>query len=60
MANIIVSVGLFHRSRKILMNHAAVVVRGIAQVGEGTVSIVADQFTPLDLKSLATKSRDFR
>lgn len=43
-----------------MRNYNAFLVRGIAQVGQGTVLIVADQFTPLDLKALATKSRDFR
>ncbi|MEV6902822.1 hypothetical protein [Amycolatopsis sp. NPDC051372] len=60
MANMIVSIGLFHRSKRLLQNYSAFVVRGIAQVGQGTVSLVADQFTPLDLKALASKSRDFR
>jgi error-prone DNA polymerase len=60
MANIIVSVGMYQRSRKILQNHTALVVRGIAQVAKGSVSVVADQITPLDLRGLATPSRDFR
>jgi error-prone DNA polymerase len=60
MANVIVSVGLWHRARAVLNNHAALVVRGIAQVGEGAVSVVADQITPLDLRGLAAPSRDFR
>ncbi|QRP49051.1 hypothetical protein [Amycolatopsis sp. FDAARGOS 1241] len=38
----------------------ALLVRGIAQVGQGTVSLAADQVTPLDPKSLAVASRDFR
>ncbi|MFF4599764.1 hypothetical protein [Amycolatopsis sp. NPDC001319] len=45
------------------MSSPALLVRGIAQVGQvgqGTVSLVADQVTPLDLKSLAATSRDFR
>jgi error-prone DNA polymerase len=60
MANVIVSPGLWRRSRRVLQNHSAVIVRGIAQVAKGTASVVADRITPLDLKKLALKSRDFR
>jgi error-prone DNA polymerase len=60
MANVVVSVGMWQRSRQILANHSALVVRGIAQVSQGSVSIVADQITGLDLRSLAAPSRDFR
>jgi error-prone DNA polymerase len=60
MANIVVSVGMWHRSRQILNNHAALVVRGIAQVSQGSVSVVADRIAGLDLRSLAAPSRDFR
>ncbi|WIX83031.1 hypothetical protein QRX50_20840 [Amycolatopsis carbonis] len=60
MANVIVSVGMWRRDRQIWLSSPALLVRGIAQVGQGTVSLVADQVTPLDLKSLAASSRDFR
>jgi error-prone DNA polymerase len=59
MANVLVSPGLFHRFRQALRN-LAVVVRGIVQVGQGTPTVVADQIVPLDIRSLALPSRDFR
>ncbi|SFJ60386.1 Helix-hairpin-helix motif-containing protein [Amycolatopsis regifaucium] len=60
MANVLVSPGLFHRSRKVLLATNALLIRGIAQVTEGTCTVVADQVRPLDLQGLASKSRDFR
>jgi hypothetical protein len=45
--------------RQLWLNGPALLVHGIAQVWQATVSLVADQVTPLD-KSLATSSRDFR
>ncbi|WP_323807875.1 helix-hairpin-helix domain-containing protein, partial [Amycolatopsis keratiniphila] len=60
MANILVSPGLFHRSRKVLVASNALLFRGIAQVTEGSSTLVADQVRPLDLQGLASKSRDFR
>jgi error-prone DNA polymerase len=36
------------------------VIRGKAQVTQGTASLVADAITPLDLRALAGRSRDFR
>jgi error-prone DNA polymerase len=60
MANIVVSQGLWRRHRTVLLASSALLVRGIAQVGQGTASIVADRITPLDLKTLAATSRDFR
>jgi error-prone DNA polymerase len=60
MANIVVSPGLWQRHRRVLLASPALLIRGIAQVGQGTVSVVADQITALDLKSLAAASRDFR
>ncbi|MFJ1767867.1 error-prone DNA polymerase [Amycolatopsis sp. NPDC088138] len=59
MANVLVSPGLFHRFRQTLRN-PAVMVRGIVQVGQGAVSVVADQIVPLDIRELALPSRDFR
>ncbi|MFF4598143.1 error-prone DNA polymerase [Amycolatopsis sp. NPDC001319] len=60
MTNVVVSIGLWRKCRNTWLTSPALLVRGIAQVGRGTVSVVADKVTPLDLKSLATKSRDFR
>ncbi|MEU4675097.1 OB-fold nucleic acid binding domain-containing protein, partial [Amycolatopsis sp. NPDC023774] len=60
MCNVIVSVGMWRKCRSTWLNSPALLVRGIAQVGQGTVSLVADHVTPLDLKGLAAASRDFR
>ncbi|MEU4674667.1 hypothetical protein AB0F91_43655 [Amycolatopsis sp. NPDC023774] len=60
MCNVIMSIGMWRRARQVWLNSPALLVRGIAQVGHGTVSLVADQVIPLDLKSLASSSRDFR
>ncbi|MEU4675036.1 hypothetical protein AB0F91_45625 [Amycolatopsis sp. NPDC023774] len=51
MANVIVSIGHWRRHRQLWLNSPALLARGIAQVGQGTVSLVADQVTPLDLKA---------
>ncbi|WIX76796.1 hypothetical protein QRX50_35985 [Amycolatopsis carbonis] len=51
---------MWRQHRQLWLNSPALLVRGIAQVGQDTVSLVADQVTPLDLKSLAAASRDFR
>ncbi|RSM72904.1 hypothetical protein DL991_32400 [Amycolatopsis sp. WAC 01375] len=60
MANILVSPGLFHRSRKVLVASNALLFRGIAQVTEGSSTLVADHVRPLELRGLASQSRDFR
>ncbi|WP_432844950.1 hypothetical protein ACQPXB_27790 [Amycolatopsis sp. CA-161197] len=60
MCNVVVSVGSWGSARQAWLNNSALFARGIAQVGQGTVSLVADHVTPLDLKSLASASRDFR
>ncbi|MEV0068043.1 MULTISPECIES: hypothetical protein [unclassified Amycolatopsis] len=46
--------------RQVWLSSPALLVRSIAQAGQGAVSLVADQITPLDLKSLAAASHDFR
>ncbi|WP_432850556.1 hypothetical protein ACQPXB_08225 [Amycolatopsis sp. CA-161197] len=51
---------MWRKFRNTWLNNSALLVRGIAQVGQGTVSLVADQVTRLDFKSLAAASRDFR
>ncbi|WIX76800.1 hypothetical protein QRX50_36005 [Amycolatopsis carbonis] len=51
---------VWRRHRQLWLSSPALLVRGIAQVGQGTVSLVADQVTPLDLRSLAAASGDFR
>lgn len=48
---------VWRRHRQLWLSSPALLVRGIAQVGQGTASLVADQVTPLDLKSLASAVR---
>ncbi|WP_370973842.1 error-prone DNA polymerase [Amycolatopsis sp. cg9] len=60
MTNVIVHPGTWTRYRQVLSTCSALVIRGKAQVSQGTASLVADHITPLDLRALASKSRDFR
>ena len=60
MANIIISVAAWKKFQNVLAKHSALVVRGIAQVSQGSASIVADKITALDLRGIAAPSRDFR
>jgi error-prone DNA polymerase len=59
MINVIVHPSTFHRFRQTLQG-PAIVVRGIAEVTQGTALVVADQIARLNLRVLACKSRDFR
>ncbi|GAA4554525.1 OB-fold nucleic acid binding domain-containing protein [Amycolatopsis samaneae] len=60
MTNVVVSEGLWRRERTTLLNATALLIRGTAQVGQGTVSLVANKVTALDLATLADRLRDFR
>jgi error-prone DNA polymerase len=60
MLNVICSVGVWGRYRRIAREAPAVVVRGILERSEeGIVNIVADQFETLPLKARTT-SRNFQ
>lgn len=60
LMNIVVSVGLWHRSM-LARTAKAVMVRGIVQNQNGVASIVADKFEPLPLAEVLSRgSRDFR
>jgi len=59
MVNVVISSGLFHRIRPVLLASNAIVVRGVVEIGQGAISLLADQITPLDLKAPGTKSRRF-
>lgn len=59
MVNVVCSVGLWARHRKLAVTAQALIVRGQVQNASGAVSVVADQLRPLDLRVRAT-SRDFR
>ncbi|MDS0140539.1 MULTISPECIES: error-prone DNA polymerase [unclassified Amycolatopsis] len=60
MINVVVHPSTWTKFRQILATSSALVIRGQAQVTQGTASVVADQITPLDLRALAARSRDFR
>uniref|UniRef100_UPI003F4935AF helix-hairpin-helix domain-containing protein n=1 Tax=Amycolatopsis sp. CA-096443 TaxID=3239919 RepID=UPI003F4935AF len=60
MANIVVSPGLFARERTALLGATALLVRGTAQISQGSASLHADRITVLDLRGLSSASRDFR
>jgi error-prone DNA polymerase len=60
MVNVICSRGLFLRTKTVVLNSPALLIRGIVQIGQGVVTVVADKLTPVDLCELATPSRDFR
>ncbi|GAB3537011.1 error-prone DNA polymerase [Arthrobacter tecti] len=60
LVNVICSVGVWQRYRRIAREASSVLVRGVLERSkEGVVNLVADKFEVLRLKA-ATKSRDFR
>ncbi|WP_028279971.1 error-prone DNA polymerase [Arthrobacter sp. H5] len=60
LVNVICSVGVWQRYRRIAREASSVVVRGVLERSkEGVVNLVADKFEVLKLKA-TTKSRDFR
>jgi error-prone DNA polymerase len=60
LVNVICSVGVWQRYRRIAREASSVLVRGVLErSSEGVVNLVADKFEVLRLKA-ATKSRDFR
>jgi error-prone DNA polymerase len=60
MVNVVCSVHLWTRYRRIARNSTALVVRGLVENVDGALSVVADQLRPLDLRVALAKSRDFR
>jgi error-prone DNA polymerase len=60
LVNVICSIGVWTRYRRIARDAGSVVVRGILErSAEGVVNLVAEKFEALKLRS-ATRSRDFR
>ncbi len=60
LINVICSVGLWDRYRRIVRESPAMIVRGILERSpEGVANLVADRFEPLRMAP-STKSRDFR
>ncbi|MDT0200919.1 error-prone DNA polymerase [Nocardioides sp. AE5] len=48
MLNVVCSVGLWHRYRRVARNSAAMVIRGILERNEGVTNLVADRLAPLE------------
>ncbi|MEU2032245.1 error-prone DNA polymerase [Nocardia amamiensis] len=59
MVNIVCSVGLWSRYRRLAQGATALLIRGRVQNAEGAVSVVAEHLQRLDLR-MGSKSRDFR
>ncbi|MEC5199470.1 error-prone DNA polymerase [Arthrobacter sp. PL16] len=60
LVNVICSVGVWQRHRRVAREASSVIVRGLLErSSEGIVNIVADRIEVLQLKA-TTKSRDFR
>ncbi|MCA2210342.1 error-prone DNA polymerase [Nocardia rosealba] len=59
MINVVCSVGLWTRYRRLAQSATALLIRGRIQNAEGVASLVADHLEHLDLRIVA-RSRDFR
>jgi error-prone DNA polymerase len=59
MVNVVCSVGLWQRYRRIAQGASALLIRGRVQNAEGAVSVVAEYLQRMDLR-VASRSRDFR
>jgi error-prone DNA polymerase len=60
MINVVCSLGLWTRYRRVARVSRALLVRGVLENVEGALSLVADQLRPLDLRVTMARSRDFR
>ncbi|MCM6776205.1 error-prone DNA polymerase [Nocardia sp. CDC159] len=59
MVNVVCSVGLWQRYRRVAQSAPALLIRGRLQNAEGVVSVVAEHLQRMDLR-ISSKSRDFR
>jgi error-prone DNA polymerase len=60
LVNVICSVGVWQRYRRVAREASSVIVRGVLErSSEGIVNVVADRIEVLQLKA-TTRSRDFR
>ncbi|MEU0504846.1 error-prone DNA polymerase [Nocardia sp. NPDC005998] len=59
MVNVVCSVGLWTRYRRLAQSATALLIRGRVQNAEGAVSVVAEHLQRMDLR-IDSKSRDFR
>jgi error-prone DNA polymerase len=59
MLNVVCSVGLWQRFRRVAMTSSALIVRGTLESASGVINLVADKLIPLKI-STRPSSRDFR
>ena len=59
MVNVVCSVGLWAKYRRLAQTAPALLIRGKVQNAEGAVTVVADRLQRMDLR-ITAKSRDFR
>lgn len=59
MVNVVCSVGLWSKHRKLAQTASALVIRGVVQNASGAVTVVADNMEKLSMR-VSSKSRDFR
>lgn len=59
IVNVVCSVGLWTKQKKLLRTTRAAVVRGRVERADGSTNLVAEHFSPLSLQ-VKTTSRDFR
>ena len=59
MINVICSIGLWARYRRIARGSPSLLIRGVVERAGGAISIVADRIAAVNLIA-ATPSRDFR
>ncbi len=59
MVNVVCSVGLWSKYRRLAQSAPALLVRGKVQNAEGAVTVVADRLQRMDLR-ISGKSRDYR
>ena len=59
MINVICSIGLWSRYRRVARGSPSLVIRGVVERAGGSISIVADRIAAVDLVA-TTPSRDFR
>ncbi|RMI31780.1 error-prone DNA polymerase [Nocardia stercoris] len=59
MVNVVCSVGLWQRYRRLVQGASALLIRGRLQNAEGAASVVAEHVQRMDLR-VTTPSRDFR
>ena len=59
MVNVVCSVGLWKRYRRLASSASALIIRGTVQNAEGAVTVVAEHLERMDLR-VGTRSRDWR